>query len=100
MKGRPTPPMAAKPCVHPTCPNLTTTGRCVNHPRDRNLARDTLDLVARRDKYRCVLCGGGVDMNLRGTQAKNRPSVHHLNGTEDRLDNLALTHLDCNAAYG
>lgn len=93
-------PPPLRPCIQPGCGAMARDGRCPLHRRNRNLARDLLDQIARRDRYVCCICGGSVDMGLRGTAAKERPSLHHLRGTSDAPENLGLAHFDCNSAYG
>ena len=68
------------------------------NPGDPLLERNQ---IAKRDGYRCGLCGKKVDMRLRYPKA-GAPSIDHviplsLGGGND-LANLQLTHLGCNLA--
>lgn len=56
--------------------------------------------VADRDRCKCHLCGGKVDMTLAASNTDWAPSVDHLvalgDGGSNTWDNVALAHRFCN----
>ncbi|MFV0536787.1 MAG: HNH endonuclease [Dysgonomonas sp.] len=63
------------------------------------------EMIAKRDYYRCHLCGELVDMNARTDVCKSKaPSVDHIKpknkGGTDFFSNLKISHLSCNQSKG
>jgi len=88
------------------CGVRSTTRLCPTHrrTRDRNLARDVLARVYRRDGGICQVCHTmTAPLNQRGRH-RNAPSVGHVtavsHGGSDNLANLRLEHYGCNSAAG
>lgn len=67
-------------------------------------AQRMLDYLLSTRPHICVRCRLPIDVRLRGTRHRMRPSVEHLRprslGGQDTEDNLALAHLSCNSARG
>jgi len=59
--------------------------------------------IAARDKHRCQLCGGKVDMALRAPDPMS-PTIDHIvpisRGGDDTKANVQLAHLGCNSSKG
>jgi len=61
------------------------------------------EVVARRDRYLCGICGDAVDMSVRHPDPRS-PSVDHIHplacGGEHTYVNVRLSHLGCNVRRG
>lgn len=78
-----------------------------NAKRRKGVLKDdvpyTLAEIAKRDEYRCALCGEDVDMTLTGLD-KWGPTIDHVLplvvSKDDRRSNVQLAHRDCNLRKG
>lgn len=89
--------MTRRPCL--VCGTPSAGSYCPAHARNRNLARDLLELVANRDGWICQLCGEPVS-RIRDRSPLS-PSLDHVKplaqGGTDAPSNLRLAHNGCNA---
>lgn len=92
------------------CPSCARAGKQAVEHRKRVKRRGarvgewfTLAGIAKRDGYRCHICGKKVNMALSGMERQG-PSIDHLipivDGGKDEPTNVALAHRICNTRRG
>ena len=67
-------------------------------------AQRLLDWCITNRPHICGVCHRPIDVRLRGTRDRMRPSVGHViprsRGGSDDVENLRLDHLSCNSSIG